>query len=458
MDKSIYDADAIANIFNIEAEQTILGNIINDNLCLEAIQDRALLQDKDFYTENHQLIFATICSLIDNGRQADVITIADELEKKGLIEKTEGVGYLVDLATNYFPVATIEDYAKIIHDLYLRRELKNIAQSIAQSVSKPKGSDVRETITEFESKIYELTQFRSINNTLKSASDLAKTTVEHMQMMFRDEKDLLGISYGYKDIDSVTSGMQGGQLIIIAGRPGMGKSSFAINVAENIIMNMPKMPVLIFTLEMSSENVVMRMLSSMTNIQLYSLMTGKLTEDNWAIVTSEIKRLQERPLYIDDAQALTPHIVGSRARRLSRQLNQKLGLIVIDYLQLMHSGESNENRAVEVSNISRNLKQLSRELDTPIIALSQLNRGVESRTDRKPNLGDLRESGAIEQDADVVMLIYRDDFYNKDSVEPNIATINIAKNRNGPAKDNIKLAWLGPLTSFRNLYTDYQDE
>ncbi len=435
---------------SIEAESSVLGGLLLDNGAWDRIGD--LLTENDFYRYEHRLVFKSISELINATKPADVITVFESLQSYGKADEVGGLAYLNSLAQYVPSAANIRRYAEIVRERGILRKLVAASDEIATAAFNPQGKAVDKILDEAEQKIFHIGEEGSRNK--QGFHDLGTLVIDLMdrvQEMADNPADITGVPTGFYDLDRMTSGMQAGDLIILAARPSMGKTSLAINIAEHVALN-EELPVAVFSMEMGASQLAVRIVGSIGRIDQGHLRTGKLTDEEWPRLTEAIEKLRSVQLHIDETPGLTVSELRANARRLARQCGGKLGLIVIDYLQLMSVSGSNadENRATAVGEISRGLKSLARELGCPVIALSQLSRGVESRTDKRPMMSDLRESGAIEQDADVIMFIYRDDYYNKDSKEPGVAEVIISKQRNGPT-GTAKLAFLKPLTKFESL-------
>ena len=430
---------------SVEAEQSVLGGLLLDNDRWEQIADK--LGPDDFYRKEHRLIFRAIGALCEDNKPADVVTVAEWLEMQGEVEGAGGLGYLTTLANNTPSAANILAYAEIVRERAVLRQLIQVANNIGGAAYQPAGRTANDLLDYAEKSVFEISDrgarrrggFQPLKTLLTSA-------VDRIDQLFKASNPITGVATGYSDLDEMTSGLQPSDLIIVAGRPSMGKTSFAMNIAENAAVG-HKLPVAIFSMEMPGEQLAMRMMSSLGRINAHRVRTGKLEDDDWPRLTSAIGMLADAPLFIDDTPALSPMELRARARRLKRE--HGLGLIVIDYLQLMQSPDANENRATEISSITRSLKGLAKELNVPIIALSQLNRSLEQRPNKRPVMSDLRESGAIEQDADVIFFIYRDEVYNEDSQDKGTAEIIIGKQRNGPI-GKVRLTFLGEYTRFEN--------
>lgn len=437
-----------------EAEQSVLGGIMLEPQAWDRIADR--LVDTDFYYQAHRLIYKALQDLVSKEKPLDVLTVADILKAHHQIEAVGGEAYLFELARNTPSVANITAYADIIRERSVLRQLIQVAGEIAQRAYQPKGMECTEILDEAERKVFAIAeQGPSTGGPLNIKTVLA-STIDRIDKLYHSQEAITGLATGFADLDEMTSGLQPADLVIIAARPSMGKTSFAMNIAEHAAIKSGK-PVLVFSLEMPAESLAMRMLSSLSRIDQHRMRIGKLEDDDWPRITSAMSMLSKSPMFIDDTAALSPAEVRARARRLVKEHGQ-LGLIMIDYLQLMQVPGMSDNRTLEVSEISRSLKALAKELNVPVIALSQLNRGLEQRADKRPVMSDLRESGAIEQDADVIAFIYRDEVYNEESPDKGTAEIIIAKQRNGPI-GKVRLTFLGKYTKFENFmrdeYADY---
>jgi replicative DNA helicase len=435
---------------SIEAESSVLGGLLLDNQAWDRVAD--LLSAGDFYRYEHRLIFQAVHTLIDANKPADVITVFEALQSLGNADEVGGLSYLNSLAQYVPSAANIRRYAEIVRERGILRKLVSASDEIATAAFNPQGKPVDIILDEAEAKIFNIGEEGSrMKEGFQDMSSLVVDLMDRVQEMADNPNDITGVPTGFYDLDRMTSGLQGGDLIILAARPSMGKTSLAINIAEHVALY-EELPVAVFSMEMGAAQLAVRIVGSIGRIDQGHLRTGKLTDEEWPRLTEAIEKLRTISLHIDETPGLTVSQLRTNARRLARQCGGKLGLIVVDYLQLMSvsSGMSDENRATAVGEISRGLKMLAKELGCPVIALSQLSRGVESRPDKRPMMSDLRESGAIEQDADVIMFIYRDDYYNKDSKEPGVAEVIISKQRNGPT-GTAKLAFLKPLTKFESL-------
>ncbi len=435
---------------SIEAESSVLGGLLLDNGAWDRVGD--LLTDSDFYRYEHRLIYAAVGGLVNASKPADVITVYEQLQALGKAEEIGGLAYLNSLA-QYVPSASnIRRYAEIVRERSILRKLVSASDEIATAAFNTQGRPVDKILDEAEQKIFNIGEEGSrMKQGFQPMDSLVVQLLDRVQEMADNPNDITGVPTGFYDLDRLTSGFQAGDMVVLAARPSMGKTALAINIAEHVALH-EGLPVAVFSMEMGASQLAVRIVGSIGRIDQMHLRTGKLTDDEWPRLTEAIEKLRNVSLHIDETPGLTVSELRANARRLARQCGGKLGLIVVDYLQLMSvsSSMSEENRATAVGEISRGLKMLAKELGCPVMALSQLSRGVESRTDKRPMMSDLRESGAIEQDADVIMFIYRDDYYNKDSKEPGVAEIIISKQRNGPT-GTVKLAFLKPLTKFESL-------
>lgn len=435
---------------SIEAESSVLGGLLLDNGAWDRVGD--ILNEGDFYRYEHKLVFTAIAGLINASKPADVITVYESLQSLGKADDVGGLAYLNSLAQYVPSAANIRRYGEIVRERAILRKLISASDEIATAAFAPKGTPVEKILDEAEQKIFKIGEEGSRNKQgFHSMESLVVQLLDRVQEMADNPSDITGVPTGFYDFDRMTSGMQAGDLIILAARPSMGKTSLAINIAEHVALH-EQLPVAVFSMEMGAAQLAVRIVGSIGRIDQGHLRTGRLTDDEWPRLTEAIEKLRNVQLHIDETPGLTVSELRANARRLARQCGGKLGLIVVDYLQLMSvsGGMSDENRATAVGEISRGLKMLAKELGCPLIALSQLSRAVEQRTDKRPMMSDLRESGAIEQDADVIMFIYRDDYYNKDSKEPGVSEVIISKQRNGPT-GTVKLAFIKNHTKFENL-------
>ncbi|MEL7449575.1 MAG: replicative DNA helicase [Pseudomonadota bacterium] len=439
---------------SIEAEQAVLGGLMLDNVAWEKIAD--IIGPDDFYRKDHRLIFDAISELAEQGVPCDAVTLSEHLEKNGQLGKAGGLAYLGSLASETPSAANIAAYASIVRERSMLRSLIGVGTEISESAFDTGGRSATDLVDDAERRIFEIAeQGQRRGSGFLSLKKILPAAVDRLDLLFHSDGDITGVSTGFDELDKRTAGLQPGDLIIVAGRPSMGKTSFAVNIAEHAAIH-GKQPAAIFSMEMSAEQLSFRMMSSLGRVSQGKLRTGNFPEEDWPRINSAVSLLSAAPIFIDDTPALSPTEVRARARRLKRE--HGLGLIVLDYLQLMQIAGNSENRATEISEISRSLKALAKELSVPIIALSQLNRSVEQRTDKKPVMSDLRESGAIEQDADLIVFIYRDEVYDKETLRKGIADIIIAKQRNGPIGE-VPLTFLGEYTKFENFVPEnYGDE
>jgi replicative DNA helicase len=433
---------------SIEAEQAVLGGLLLDNAAFDRVAD--VLREEDFYRHDHRLIWRQVARLIERAQPADVVTVYEALQTAGKADDAGGLVYLNSLAQETPSAANIRRYGEIVRDRSILRRLISTSDEISTSALNPQGRDTRQLLDEAESKVFQISEDGARGQAgFQLLPDLLGRVVERIDELYHQDhpNDVTGVPTGYVDIDRMTSGLQPGDLVIVAGRPSMGKTSLALNIAEHVAVDQG-LPVAVFSMEMGATQLAMRLVCSVGRLDQQRLRTGRLVDDDWPRLTSAIQKMQDAQLFIDETPALNALELRARARRLSRQCG-KLGLIVVDYLQLMSSTSTGENRATEISEISRALKALARELDCPVIALSQLNRSLEQRPNKRPVMSDLRESGAIEQDADVIVFIYRDEVYNPDSADKGVAEIIIGKQRNGPI-GTVRLTFVGQHTRFEN--------
>jgi replicative DNA helicase len=438
---------------SIEAEQSVLGGLLLDNGAWDRAAD--VVTEADFYRFEHKIIFGAIGALIGASKPADVITVYEHLQMAGKAEDSGGLAYLNALAQSVPSAANMRRYSEIVRERAILRKLIAASDEIATNAFNPQGRAVTQILDEAEGKIFKIGEEGNRNKQgFQSMDVLAVQLIDRVtELAENGAEDVTGVRTGFYDLDRNTAGLQPGDLIILAARPSMGKTAFALNIAENVSVN-EGLPVVVFSMEMGASQLALRMVGSQGRIDQQHLRTGRLDNDEWGRLTEAVERLSKSSVFIDETPALTGPELRARARRQARQCG-RLGLIVIDYLQLMSgSGGDGENRATEIGEISRGLKALAKELNCPVIALSQLNRSVETRPDKRPMMSDLRESGAIEQDADIIMFIYRDEYYNKESKEPGVAEIIIAKQRNGPV-GTTKLTFLRQWTKFDNLAPEH---
>jgi len=441
---------------SIEAEQSVIGGLMLDKNAWDKIGD--LVSEEDFYRRDHQLIFRAIASMSSKGEPCDVVTLSEWLNKQNLLDDAGGLGYLGTLAKNTPSAANIKAYADIVRERSVLRQLITVGNEISNSAYQTEGRSSEELLDSAETEVFKIAEMGAKGKkTVIPIRDLLTKAVNRIETLFHQDNPITGVPTGWKEFDEKTSGLQNSDLIIVAGRPSMGKTSFAMNIAEHAVIK-GGVPTAIFSMEMSGEQLAMRMFSSLGRIDQSKVRSGKLSDDDWPRLTSAVSLLaaDESQLFIDDTPALSPNELRARARRIKRE--HGLGLIIIDYLQLMQVNGTKENRTNEISEISRSLKALAKELEVPVVALSQLNRSLEQRPNKRPVMSDLRESGAIEQDADVIAFIYRDEVYNEDSPDKGIAEIIIGKQRNGPI-GTTRLTFIGQYTRFENYIHDiYSDD
>jgi len=433
---------------SVQAEQSLLGGLMLDNNTWDKIADQ--VNKQDFYRKEHRLIFQAIALLAEDGQPFDVVTLAETLERREELDGIGGLAYLGAIARDTPSAANILAYAKIVRETAVLRCLISVGTEVADSAYRPEGRNSAELLDEAERKVFEIADQMAHGGGFQPLKVLLTQAVKRIDTLFERDDPITGLATGFSDFDLMTSGLQPADLIIVAGRPSMGKTSYAMNIAEHVAIK-SRRPVAVISMEMPGDSLAMRMISSLGRIDQHRVRTGRLEEDEWPRLTSAVSMLAEASLFIDDTPALNPTELRARARRLKREQGD-LALIVIDYLQLMQAPGSGENRATEISAISRSLKTLAKELHVPVIALSQLNRSLEQRPNKRPIMSDLRESGAIEQDADLIVFIYRDEVYHEDSPDKGVAEIIIGKQRNGPI-GSVRLTFLGKYTKFEN-YTD----
>lgn len=442
--------------FSLQAEQSVLGGLMLDNAAWDVVSGK--VSEIDFYRQDHRLIFKAIAGLADKQVPFDVITLYESLEAVGELERCGGLSYLGLLAKDTPSAANIVHYADFVRDKSVLRQLIQVGTGIADSAFNPDGRDTADLLAAAEGQVFKIAEQRQHGQGgALGMRELLIRMVDKIEERFNDGGSIIGAATGFADFDELTSGLQPADLIVVAGRPSMGKTALSMNIAEHVALTGDK-PVVVFSMEMPSDALTMRMTSSIGRVGLQKIRTGRLEDHEWALLTTAVHRLDAAKMLIDDSPALTVGEVRSRARRLAREHGQ-LGLIVIDYLQLMQSPSSGDNRVQQISDISRGLKALAKELNVPVMALSQLNRNLEQRPNKRPVMSDLRESGAIEQDADLIVFVYRDEVYNKDSEDKGIAEIIIGKQRNGPL-GTVRLSFLGEFTRFENFMRagDYEGE
>ncbi len=430
---------------SVDAEQSVLGGLMLDNRAYDQVADR--MGENDFYRNEHRLIFRAMVRLIDQHKPLDVLTVSEALREKHELDQVGGEVYLFELANNTPSAANISAYADIVRERSVLRQMIAAAGDIAETAFNTQGRSIVELLDAAEQRVFSISGQGTRGEGPVNIKQFLTKTMDRIDLLFHAGTSITGTPTGYYELDNMTSGLQASDLVIIAGRPSMGKTILGMNIAEHVAIKSRK-PVLVFSMEMPGEAIVMRLLSSLCRIDQLCLRTGKLSDEDWPRISSTVSMLSEAPLYIDDTPGLSPAEMRARARRLAKEHGQ-LGMIMVDYLQLMQVPGHNENRTAEISEISRSLKGLAKELKVPVVALSQLNRGLEQRADKRPVMSDLRESGAIEQDADLVAFIYRDEVYNENSPDKGTAEIIIAKQRNGPI-GKIRLTFMGQYTCFEN--------
>jgi replicative DNA helicase len=434
---------------SVEAEQSLLGGLLLDNQAFDRIAD--LVTAEDFYRDDHRRVFRHVARLIEHGKPADVVTVAESIEASEDKDRTGGPAYLGSLAQNTPSALNIRRYAELVRERSVQRRLIQVATEIAETALAPSGKEVGQLLDEAESRILEVGE-RGQRGTqgFESIQPVLARVFERIDHLYRQENksDVTGLPTGFVDLDEKTAGLQQGDLVIVAGRPSMGKTAFALNMAEHVALQSGA-PVAIFSMEMGATQLAMRLLGSIARVDQHLMRTGRLNDEEWSNLSTAMGKLHEAPIYIDETGALNALELRTRARRMHRQ-SGKLGLIVVDYLQLMSAANEGENRATEISEISRSLKALAKELSVPVVALSQLNRALETRNEKRPMMSDLRESGAIEQDADVILFIYRDEVYFPEKLDAKgKAEVIIAKQRNGPI-GTVNLTFLGQYTRFED--------
>jgi len=440
---------------SIEAEQAILGGLMLDNSKWDVVGD--LVLEEDFYRQDHRLIYGVVKRLANMGAALDVVTVAEALEQAQELDNAGGMAYLGELVEKTPSASNVRAYANIVHERAVLRRLIAVSGEISDSAFNPGGRTTSELLDNAERQVFQIAESSTgQDGGPKSINPILTATLEKIDELFNSTEDITGVTTGFRDLDEMTSGLQTSDLVIVAARPSMGKTAFAMNLVESVLIKGDK-PVLVFSMEMPGDSLLMRMISSLGMINQTRVRSGKLEEDDWPRLTSAVSILKDKPLFIDDTAGLSPTEVRSRARRVAREIKQDIGMIMIDYLQLMQIPGFKDGRTAEISEISRSLKALAKELNCPVVALSQLNRGLEQRTDKRPMNSDLRESGAIEQDADVIMFIYRDEYYNDESPDKGMAEIIIGKQRNGPI-GKCKLAFQGQYTKFVDLAPGSYDD
>jgi replicative DNA helicase len=438
---------------SIEAEQSVLGGLMLNDQAWFNVAD--VVSVSDFYRTPHQVIFEAMSTLAGNNEPLDAITVSEQLQTVGQLEKAGGIAYLGELAEGTAGATNMAAYANIVRERSTLRQLIAAGQRIAESGFSTDGRNSAQLLDSAEQEVFRIAEGRLKDGGPEKARPIVQRALKRVESLFENKGSITGLPSGFADLDSRTAGLQPADLIIVAGRPSMGKTSFAMNMVEHVLMATDE-PVLVFSMEMPSDSLVMRMLSSLGQIDQTHMRTGDLKDNDWNNLTSAVSLLKDKPLFIDDTPALSPNELRTRARRVSREAGG-LGMIVVDYIQLMQGNGGSENRTNEISEISRSLKAIAKEMNCPLLALSQLNRGVESRPNKRPMMSDLRESGAIEQDADLILFIYRDEVYNEESEDKGVAEIIIGKQRNGPI-GTLRLSFRGALTKFEDLAPDRYDD
>jgi replicative DNA helicase len=438
---------------SVEAERSLLGGLMLDQRAWDQVADAVRVED--FYRADHRLIFTAIGTLVERGQPPDAVTVSEHLERLGELPAAGGLDYIARIVEETPSAANVRAYANIVREHAMARELIQIGGDIATSVHNSEGRTVGELVDLAEQRVFEIAERGQRRGTgFVAMKQILPSAIDRLDVLHQAGSDVTGVPTGFTEMDKLTAGLQRGDLVVIAGRPSMGKSTLAVNIAENAAIG-HQLPVAIFSMEMSAEQLAFRMISSVGRINQSHLRRGKLVDEDWSRIDSAVSMLSNAPIHIDDGASLTPTEVRARARRLKRE--HGLGLVVVDYLQLMQVVGTVENRATEISEISRSLKALAKDLNVPVIAISQLNRSVEQRTDKRPVMSDLRESGAIEQDADLIVFIYRQEVYEPDTPRKGVADIIIGKQRNGPTGE-FHLTFLGEYTKFENLVAEAYGE
>ena len=442
---------------SVEAEQSVLGSLmLNNDAWLKVID---AVQADDFYRLEHRLLFEAMDRLWRDNRPIDAVTLAEALAEQGQLDRIGGGAFLADLAENTPGVSNVMAYAQIVRERSTQRQLIRAGQRIADSGFEPNGHSSDELLNQAESEVFGIAERRLTNEGPQPVTPMLDRAAEELNRLYQNKGQLPGLSSGFKVLDDKTTGFKNSDLIVVAGRPSMGKTALAMNIVEYAVIG-DKTPSLVFSMEMSAEQLVMRLLSSLAHIGQSDMQTGNLADQDWDKFASAVALLKDKPLYIDDTPALTPANLRARVRRATREAGGRLGLVVVDYLQLMRTdnNRSDNNRTQEISEISRSLKAIAKEVNCPLIALSQLNREVDKRANKRPMMSDLRDSGAIEQDADVILFIYRDEVYNEESLDKGVAEIIIGKQRNGVSGKTVRLSFLSNLTKFKELAPDRYDD
>lgn len=431
---------------SVEAEQSVLGGLMLSPEGWDDVADRVMAED--FYRPDHRLVFDTMSKLVEAKQPLDVITLSEALDIRGELEQVGGIAYLGELVKNTPSAANIQTYADIIRERSVLRQLISVSRESMEAAFQPEGRASDQLLAEIENQLAAIAEGRPKDGGPESITPLLRKAVEKIDQLFNSEGAITGLTTGFAELDNMTSGLQPSDLVIVAARPSMGKTSFAMNLVETAALNSDK-PVVVFSMEMPSDSLVMRMMSSVGRINATRVRSGALEDEDWPKLTTAVNKLKDRPLFIDDTPALSPTEVRARCKRIQRE-HGAIGMIMVDYLQLMQIPGRGDNRVAEISEISRSLKTIAKEFNCPMVALSQLNRGLEQRPNKRPINSDLRDSGAIEQDADVIAFIYRDEVYNEDTPDKGVAEIIIGKQRNGPI-GSCRLAFIGEFTRFENL-------
>ncbi len=436
---------------SIEAEQSVLGGLMLSPGGWDDVSDRVLAED--FYRPDHRLIYDTMSELVEAKQPLDVITLSEALETRGELEQVGGIAYLGELVKNTPSAANIQTYGDIIRERSILRQLIGVSRESMEAAFQPEGRASDQLLAEIENRLAAIAEGRPKDGGPQPINPLLRKAVDKIDELFKSEGGLTGLGTGFADFDAMTLGLQKSDLVIVAARPSMGKTSFAMNMAEHAAIKYDK-PVVVFSMEMPADSLIMRMMSSVGRINQTRIRSGTLEDEDWPRLSAAVNKLKDRPLFIDDTPALSPTEVRARCKRIQRE-HGEIGMIMVDYLQLMQIPGRGDNRVAEISEISRGLKTIAKEFNCPVVALSQLNRGLEQRPNKRPINSDLRDSGAIEQDADVIAFIYRDEVYNEDTAEKGVAEIIIGKQRNGPI-GTCRLAFIGEFTRFENLaHGDY---
>lgn len=439
--------------FSHEGEQAILGGLMISDDAWDPVSER--VSDLDFRSKAHQTIFSVMAQLAEEDKPRDLVTVSQALQHLGQLEAVGGIAYLSELSRNTPSAANIEAYADIVRERSILRQLIEIANQVSDKSFNPKGAPSAEILDFAESSIFKIAEQQKKGNGPQGIKDVLAKTVEKIEQLYKSKSAVTGVSTGFDEFDKMTSGLQPSDMVVVAARPSMGKTTFAMNLCESVALK-SNLPVLVFSMEMPADSIVMRMLSSLGRINQGHLRSGQLQQDDWSRISSTMQMLTAQKIFIDDTPALSPLEMRARARRVARECGGQIGAIMVDYLQLMQV-PGVENRVNEISEISRSLKSLAKEMNCPVIALSQLNRSLEQRPNKRPVMSDLRESGAIEQDADLIVFLYRDEVYNKDTNDKGIAEIIIGKQRNGPI-GSVRLAFRGEFTRFDDLAPEYYQE